>query len=382
MQAPETIPVSTSSATYNVTVGPGLLATLHPRLRKLSPKPLRPFLITSPRIWKLWSRQVRASFPEAQSPNVLFLPPGEKHKRLSAIESLADQLAQAGADRDSFLLAFGGGVIGDVTGFLAAIYMRGIPYVQIPTTLLAQVDSSVGGKTGVNLEAGKNLLGAFHQPSVVLADTDLLSTLPSSELRAGLQESVKAALISDSRFFAYLSQNRDLALAADPVCLHAIVAASVKIKAHIVAADERESGPRMTLNFGHTLAHAIEAATRYKKLLHGEAVAWGSIGALHLSLARGLITSEDFTRMANLILSFGPLPRFKADAGELVALTASDKKNRGGHRTFVLSTGIGSTTIAHDVTDRELTTAAEAMLSDMRAATGKHAHRAGKLVSP
>jgi 3-dehydroquinate synthetase len=172
----QTIALSTSSASYDITIGQGLLATLHPRLLQLAAgKPFRPFLITSPNVWKLWSRQVRASFPEAQSPTVLFHPAGEKHKRFSAVETLAEQLAEHGADRDSLLLAFGGGVIGDITGFLAAIYMRGIPCVQIPTTLLAQVDSSVGGKTGVNLAVGKNLIGSFHQPRAVLADIDLLA---------------------------------------------------------------------------------------------------------------------------------------------------------------------------------------------------------------
>ena len=181
---PKTISLSTASASYDITVGAGLLRTLHPRLKELAPN-RRPFLITSPNIWSLWSKPVRESFPEGRHPTVLFVPPGEQYKRLAHIESLANQLAQHGADRDALLLAFGGGVVGDVTGFLAAIYMRGIPYVQLPTTLLAQVDSSVGGKTGVNLVAGKNLLGAFHHPLAVLADIDTLATLPPRELRAG-----------------------------------------------------------------------------------------------------------------------------------------------------------------------------------------------------
>ena len=334
-------------------------------------KPFRPFLVTSPKIWELWSEKVRASFPEAQSPTVLFLPAGEKYKRLSAVESLAEQLAQAGADRDALLLAFGGGVIGDITGFLAAIYMRGVPYVQIPSTLLAQVDSSVGGKTGVNLAAGKNLVGSFHHPRAVLVDVDLLSTLPPAELRAGLQESIKAGIIRDPALFRLLEKNVDLIRQGDPAAITRVIAASIKVKAKVVTIDEKESqgGPRMTLNFGHTLGHAIEAATRYKKLLHGQAVAWGSIAALHLSLARSSITPAQFARMANLILAYGPLPRFKADADKLVALTASDKKTRSGRRAFVLATGIGSTQIVFDVTDEELRAAAAAMLDDMRAST-------------
>ena len=364
----KTIHLSTPSATYDIEIGRGLLDTLHPRLVKAAAgKPFRPFLVTSPNIWKLWSKQVRASFPEAQSPTVLFLPSGEKHKRLAAVESLAEQLAEAGADRDALLIAFGGGVIGDMTGFLAAIYMRGVPYVQIPTTLLAQVDSSVGGKTGVNLAAGKNLVGSFHHPRAVYADVDLLATLPPNELRAGLQESIKAGIIRDPALFRLLERSVDQVRAADPSTLSRIIAASVKVKAEVVTADERESGLRMILNFGHTLGHAIEAATLFKKLLHGEAVAWGSIAALHLSRTRGAISDEQFARMANLILAYGPLPRFRATPEQLVTLTASDKKTRSGRRAFVLATGIGSTKIVFDVTDQDLHQAASAMLADMRA---------------
>jgi 3-dehydroquinate synthase len=364
----QTIQLELPSASYSIAIGRGLISTLHPRLQKLAKgKPYRPFIVTSPNIWKLWSEKFLASFPEP--PTVLFLPAGEKHKRVAAIESLAEQLAQAGADRDSLLLAFGGGVIGDITGFLAAIYMRGVPYVQIPSTLLAQVDSSVGGKTGVNLATGKNLIGSFHHPRAVFADIDLLATLPPEELRAGLQESIKAGIIRDPFLFRLLEKSVEKVRAGDSAILAKIIAASIKVKADVVMQDEKESNLRMILNFGHTLGHAIEAATGYKKLLHGEAVAWGSIAALHLSLARGAIDQEQFARMANLILAYGPLPRFKAGPDKLVALTASDKKTRSGRRAFVLSTGIGSTEVVFDVTDEELHAAASAMLADMRTST-------------
>ncbi len=363
----QVISLATPSATYDITIGRGLIETLHPRLLALAAgRPFRPVLITSPKIWKLWSQQVRSSFPEAQSPTILFLPPGEQHKRLSSIELLAEQLAAAGADRDTLLIAFGGGVLGDITGFLAAIYMRGIPYVQIPTTLLAQVDSSVGGKTGVNLLAGKNLVGSFYHPQAVFADIDLLSTLPPRELRAGLQESAKAAIIQDRKLFTYMQRKQALACAANHATLTRIIAASIQVKAAIVTEDERESGLRMILNFGHTLGHAIEAATHYRRLLHGEAVAWGSIAALHLGLARRSITAKQFATLANLILAYGPLPRFRASAAELVQLTASDKKTRSGRRAFVLPTGIGSVEVVYDVSDAELLAAAEAMLRDVR----------------
>ena len=380
------IRVTTPQASYDVTIGTGLLRTLHPRLRKLNAGSApKTFVVTSPGIWALWHRRFLASFPADAQPPVLFLPAGERHKRLTTVESLAQQLVLAGADRDSILLAFGGGVVGDVTGFLAAIYMRGIRYVGIPSTMLAMVDSSLGGKTGVNLAAGKNLVGAFHHPLTVLSDIDILGTLPPAELRAGLQEAIKAGIIRDPRLFSYMEKNAGAILGPtslsfrsaakesaspnpDPAALTRVITASVRVKADVVSQDERESGLRMILNFGHTLGHAIEAATHYRKLLHGEAVAWGSIAALHVSLNRGCITHEDFARMANLILRYGPIPPFRADPAKLVALTYGDKKKRNGRRAFVLTTGIGATEIAYDVTDAELLTATTAMLQDMKRA--------------
>lgn len=362
-----TIKVQTPAAQYDVLIGQGLLRTLYPRLRRLNEaRRLRSFLITSHRIWEPWADSLLASFPADARPTVLFVPPGESHKRLSQIEALAQQLALAGADRDSLLLAFGGGVIGDMTGFLAAIYMRGIRYVGIPTTLLAQVDSSLGGKTGVNLVAGKNLIGAFHHPLAVFADIDLLSSLPAPELRAGLQEAIKAGIIRDPRLFRLLETQADGILAGQPAALTRVVTASVKVKADVVAADEKESGLRMILNFGHTVGHAIEAATHYRKLLHGEAVAWGMIAALHLSRARGTITDAEFERMHRLILRYGPIPAFRVQPEKLVALTASDKKRRSGTRSFILATSIGSTEIVRDVTDTELLATTRAMLADIR----------------
>jgi 3-dehydroquinate synthase len=363
------IPVTTPSAKYDVTIAANLLPSLDSWLRRLNrDQPFRPFVITSPDIWALWSKPFLASFKEF--PTVLFLTAGESHKRMSSVESLAQQLATAGADRDALLLAFGGGVLGDITGFLAAIYMRGIRYVQIPTTFLAQVDSSIGGKTGVNLLAGKNLIGSFHHPQAVFADTNLLGTLPPAQLRAGLQESIKAGIIYDAKLFRYMEQNADAILGAkkrpDPAVLTRIVAASVRVKADVVSKDEKESGLRMILNFGHTIGHAIEAATNYKQLLHGEAVAWGSIAALNVATARKTIPQKDADRITQLILRYGPLPTFKATAKKLVALTARDKKNRSGIRSFVLPTAIGKTEIVRNVTEPELLNATEDMLALIR----------------
>ncbi len=374
------IRVTTPQATYDVTIAPGLLRTLYPRLRKLnSGRPAKTFVVTSPNIWALWHKTFLASFPANAQPSVLFHPAGERYKRLAQVESLAEQLVHAGADRDTILLAFGGGVVGDLTGFLAAIYMRGIRYVGIPTTVLAQVDSSLGGKTGVNLVSGKNLIGSFHHPLAVFSDIDTLATLPAAEIRSGLQEAIKAGIIYDAKLFRYLEQKAANILKPkgaphlasemwDFKAITSAIADSVRVKAEVVSKDEKESGLRMILNFGHTIGHAIEAATRYRKLLHGEAVAWGSIAALHVSLNRGRITHEEFARMANLILRYGPIPSFRADAAKLVALTSGDKKKRSGRRAFVLTTGIGSTEIAYDVTDAELLTATKSMLAEMKQA--------------
>ena len=359
------VAVNTPSAQYQVHIGNGLLDSLAPRIAKLTGNKLpRVFIVTSPEIWALWSGRVLASFLRVQmEPLVLFLPAGESKKRMASVESLADQLASAGADRDSLLIAFGGGVIGDLTGFLAAIYMRGIRYVQVPTTFLAQVDSSLGGKTGVNLARGKNLIGSFHHPLAVYADPALLQTLPARELRAGLQESIKAGVIYNARLFTYMETSAKAILSGNAAALTQVVTASVRVKADVVSKDERESGLRMILNFGHTVGHAIEAATSYKALLHGEAVAWGMVAALHIAHTRSLIGSKQAARIQSLILRYGPLPALDLPAAKLAALTAGDKKNRSGVRRFVLPTRIGQTTIVTDVTADELTSAIEAMLN-------------------
>lgn len=373
------IHLKTPSASYDITIASGLLKTLASRLKKLQGgKPYRVFIVTSPEIWGLWGRQVLASFSASQQPTVLFIPAGESYKRLRTLESLAEQLAAAGADRDALLVAFGGGVVGDMTGFLAAIYMRGVPYVQVPSTLLAQVDSSIGGKTGSNLAAGKNLIGSFYHPLAVLADTDLLATLPAAELRAGLQESIKAGVIYDAKLFAYLERNADAVLAGDVKALTHVVAASVRVKADVVANDERESGLRMILNYGHTLGHAIEAATGYKQLLHGEAVGWGSIAATRLGWMRGMITEQEADRIIRLILRYGPLSSFRAAADKLVALTSSDKKNRSGSLSFVLPKKIGVVEIVRDVTRDEMLAAAEWTLTLMRSETSEQSKKPAK----
>jgi 3-dehydroquinate synthase len=364
------IGVRTPSAEYEVEIGAGLVELVGARLDALLGGGLkagkqRAFVVTSPEIDRLWGEKLDGGFPAAALTR-LMVPAGEEHKRLATVERLTEELAGLGADRDSVLVALGGGVIGDMTGFVAAMYMRGIRYVGVPTTVLAQVDSSLGGKTGVNLAAGKNLVGAFHHPLAVYADIRTLGTLPAAELRAGLQESVKAGIIRDRGLFEFLERESAAVLAGDAEALTRVVAASVRVKAEVVSADEREGGLRMILNLGHTLGHAIEAATGYKQLLHGEAVAWGMVAAVGIAQKRGTVTSEEAERMDRVIRAYGPLRGFTAEASELVALTAKDKKNRSGARSFVLPVGIGDAVVGKDFGVAELMVAAERIVNEAR----------------
>jgi 3-dehydroquinate synthase len=362
----QTIRVETASTKYDVAAGSGLIESLARRIERVVGKlPRRVFVLTSAPIWELWGDCMQRSFPEA--PVTLFLEPGEEHKTIKSVESLLRQMARAGGDRGSLLIAFGGGIVGDVGGFLAAIFMRGIPYVQVPTTFLAQVDSSVGGKTGVNLPEGKNLVGSFYHPLAVFADIGVLATLPERELRAGLMESVKAAIIRDRALARYLEEHAGDVLGGDAKALEKVIAASIRIKAGVVNRDERESGLRMILNFGHTVGHALEQVTGYKLLLHGEAVGWGMVAALYLARERGTISGRQFERLERLIHLYGPLPELKLRAARVVAAACGDKKNVGGVRRFVLPVGIGDAGVVEDVT-----------AVDLEAAVGYMLARAGK----
>jgi 3-dehydroquinate synthase len=359
------IRVDTPSARYDVFTGSDLLSSLGPRIERIAgPLPRRVFVLTSPEIWALWGNAFLASF--AEPPITLFLPAGEPHKTMPSVEKLLRQMVAAGGDRGSLLVAFGGGIVGDVGGFLAAIFMRGIPCVQVPTTFLAQVDSSVGGKTGVNLAEGKNLVGSFHHPIAVFADIAVLGTLPDREFRAGLMESVKAGIIRDRALVRFMEEHAAQILHGDAKPLEKVIAASIRMKAGVVHRDERESGLRMILNFGHTVGHAIEQATRYKALLHGEAVGWGMIAALYLAVRRRTISPQQFERLVSLIYSYCHLPSLKLSAARLLAATGSDKKNVGGVRRFILPLGIGDACIVEDVTAAELEAAVRAMLMQAR----------------
>jgi 3-dehydroquinate synthase len=357
--------VDTPTAKYEVVAGSGLIGSLAPLMERIAGKlPRRVFVLTSPEIWALWGERFLASFTE--SPIVLFLEPGEKHKTMRSVERLAQEMARADGDRGSLIIAFGGGIVGDVGGFLAAIFMRGISFIQVPTTLLAQVDSSVGGKTGVNLPEGKNLVGNFHHPLAVFADIEVLRTLPERELRAGLMESVKAGIIRDRTLMRFMEQHAAEVLGREPKALEKVIAASIRMKAGVVHLDEREGGLRMILNLGHTVGHALEQATGYKVLLHGEAVGWGMVAALFLARQRGTISRAQFERMESLIHLYGPLPSLNLRASRVVAATGGDKKNVGGVRRFVLPLGIGDAGVVEDVTVAELTVAVDYTLAQAR----------------
>jgi 3-dehydroquinate synthase len=280
---------------------------------------------------------------------------GERFKNATTVGRVYEALIQCGADRAAVVIAVGGGVIGDLVGFAAATYLRGLPLVQIPTTLMAQVDSSIGGKVGINHLLGKNLIGAFHAPRLVVADPMVLETLPRREFRAGLYEVVKYGVIASASLFARLESSLPALFAREHDSLGAVVAESCRIKAEIVSADERESGMRRVLNFGHTIGHALEAATRFRRFRHGEAVAYGMLAALALGVQRDITPTEVESRVAGLIAQLGPLPPV-ADLStrEILNALSHDKKIVAGTLHFIAATEIGATTTLTDVNEKQI----------------------------
>jgi 3-dehydroquinate synthase len=279
----------------------------------------------------------------------VILPDGEAHKTLGTVTRILDVMVANRLARDCAVLALGGGVVGDMAGFAAACYQRGVPYVQLPTTLLAQVDSSVGGKTGVNHPGGKNLIGAFHQPVAVIADTRTLATLPPRELRAGIAEIIKYGLICDAGFFAWLEQNIEALLAGEPAALARAIHRSCEIKAQIVAADEHEHGDRALLNLGHTFGHAVESATGYKQWLHGEAVGAGLLMAAAMSHDCGLLALSELDRVQRLLERAGlPVRIPGVTPGQALEHMQIDKKVRAGRLRLILMRGIGSAFVTGD----------------------------------
>ncbi len=343
------VPVSTPSRSYEVLIGSGLLTRAGETLDKIIGN-RRVFVVTVSPVRRRWAKVLSKSLSASGIDSALLeMPDGERSKRLATLEKLADKLVKQGADRGVILIALGGGVVGDVTGFLGSIYMRGVDVIQIPTTVLAQVDAAIGGKTGVNLVSGKNLLGTFHQPRAVLVDPSVLATLPSREYRAGLYEALKCGIIGDPGLFRLFEERRREILDRDPVVLEKVIADSVRLKASVVSADEREGGLRQVLNLGHTIGHALEAETRYKTLLHGEAVAWGMIAATHIALATGKLDSVTAGRISNTVLGFGRLPGMRWQSANILKRLRSDKKTRQGIVHFILPREIGKVEITSDV---------------------------------
>ena len=323
---------------FNVNAAAGGSPAKHQRL----------FVVTVPPVRRKWGKQLLSSLSAAGfTAKIVEMPNGERHKKLATVEKLCEQLSRLGADRNSVIIAFGGGIVGDVAGLVASLYMRGVDLVQIPTTVLAQVDASIGGKTGVNLRAGKNLVGTFHHPSVVLIDPAVLSTLPEREFRAGLYEALKCGVIGKPELFLALENVDTKELRSDPVKLEWIIAESVKLKAEVVSCDERENGLRRVLNLGHTIGHALEAETGYRRFLHGEAIAWGMIAAANIAAAMGKTTAA--SRIIEAALRLGPLPKVEVNTQDIIRRLRADKKTLDGRVHFVLPVRIGQVRVVGDV---------------------------------
>jgi 3-dehydroquinate synthase len=354
------IPVHTPSRSYEVLVERGLLRAAAAALRETIPAEARLFVVTTPPVRKFCGAALRAGFKrDGRKLEILEMPDGERSKTLTQLEKLASRLVKRGADRRSVMLALGGGVVGDVGGFLASIFMRGVSVVQIPTTLLAQVDSAIGGKTGVNLVSGKNLLGTFHQPLAVLADPDVLATLPERQYRSGLFEAMKYGVIGNPAIFALMESSRDALLRRDGALLETLITECIRVKAVVVSADERESGERRILNFGHTIGHALEAETGYRQFLHGEAVAWGMIAATVMGVGMHITDSLTAKRIIALVCAYAPLPPVEVNSRRIARRLLSDKKTVSGVPHFVLPAGIGKVEVVNTVPERAVLQALE-----------------------
>jgi 3-dehydroquinate synthase len=348
---PVRVDVGAASRPSSIWIGEGVLDRLGPLL-EVQGVGVRRVVVSNPLVWRLHGPQVQRALGDAEP---VLLPDGERHKTLLSVSRIYDALIRAGADRGTTLVAVGGGVVGDTAGFAAATFLRGIALVHVPTTLLAQVDSAIGGKVGVNHPLGKNLIGAFHQPVAVAIDPLLLRTLPRREFRSGLYEVVKYGMIASRGLFDHVErQTRDI-FARDPGALIPAIVESCRIKADVVTEDERESGRRRILNFGHTIGHALEAVTRYRRFRHGEAIAYGMLAAADLAAARGALAAVERQALAQLITKLGPLPPIGDLAiDDVLAAVRRDKKVVHGRLHFVIAIQIGATMTIDDVSEDEL----------------------------
>ncbi len=342
--------VELKDCSYPVCIGAGVLADAGRMLSRLG-FDAPPVLVSNARVLRLHGKELLSSLEDSFGPvPVVCIGDGERYKNHATLAKIYEGLFEARADRRSWIIALGGGVVGDIAGFSAATFMRGIPYVSVPTTLLAQVDSSVGGKVGINVARGKNLIGAFHQPRAVLSDTATLRTLPARELASGLYEVIKCAAIRSARLLGYLAKNLDAVLACESRAIEHIILAAVRIKAEVVANDEREANVRALLNYGHTVGHALEAATDYRRFKHGEAVAWGMIAAAELASAAGKLHAAEAQRLAGLIHRVGALPSLRGiSPAKVWRALERDKKSLGGRIRMVLLPGLGRAEVVDDL---------------------------------
>ena len=342
------IVINQSSASYPVFVGRNILGRtgklLHPRGRV--------FVITSDALKSRFGTKIASSFEPAA--DIITMHEGESHKTMATAEQVVAQLLEKGAKRDSMAVVAGGGMIGDTAGFAASIFLRGIDLVHVPTTLLAQVDSSLGGKLAVNHAKGKNLIGSFFPPRAVISDTSVLTTLSDRELLSGIYEALKGGIIGDPSLFELFESSRGLLVARESATIDTMVKKAIQVKAAIVSADEKESDVRRLLNYGHTIGHGIEAAMHYQGITHGEAVAWGMIGANAIATKRGLLPRADAERIEQAIREYEPSPLPKLDRKQILAATEHDKKNTGTKRVMVFPRGIGDCVVVDDVTEKEI----------------------------
>jgi len=343
--------VSAASGAYPVIIGSGAIELLGGEMNAAR-LGARRLLISSHRVWELHGPRFRKAGAD-RSP--ILIEDGERYKNLNTVARVLDALVKVNADRATVVIAIGGGVIGDLVGFAAATYLRGVPVVHVPTTLLAQVDSAIGGKTGVNHPLGKNLIGAFHPPSLVAADPVVLETLPRREFRAGLYEVIKYGVISEPALLDRLRETLPAIFARDAGAVAPLVSASCRIKAAVVSADEREAGRRRILNFGHTVGHALEAATKYKRFRHGEAIGYGMLAALAIGVARGVTPKSLGEEVDALITQLGPLPPVgDISAKDVLAAIKRVKKVVNGTLHFVAASARGATIELTDVTEKEI----------------------------
>jgi 3-dehydroquinate synthase len=349
--SPTRVDVNAGSRSSTVWIGEGVLEQL-PQLLDAHGVGARRFIVSSPTVWRFHGAQIQAVLGGVDP---ILLPDGERFKNLQAVSRVYEALIRAGADRGSAIVAVGGGVVGDTAGFAAASFLRGITLAHVPTTLLAQVDSSIGGKVGVNHALGKNLIGAFHQPAVVVIDPLVLRTLPRREFRSGLYEVVKYGMIASRSLFDLLASQTKAVFAREPAVLVPAIVESCRIKADVVTKDEREGGLRRILNYGHTVGHALEAVTKYRRFRHGEAIAYGMLAAADLAVARGALAERERQALAQLIATLGPLPPL-ADLPmtDIMAAVRRDKKVVNGRLHFVIAIEIGATMTVDDASEDEL----------------------------